>query len=140
MAAIYATPDELRTELRVDEAALSDADAERLIETAEDLIDAELSRAIVTTTGRRVAEADVAEWQWAKLSRATVLVAARLYSDPDLAQGRQWQAERGPTFAVSGPIGDELGRQVLALLAATGWKRTSANVTLPSVLEPTPPA
>lgn len=128
--ATYAAAAALRTELGVNASTLPDADANRLIETAEDLIDGELAQPlddngdpypIDTTTGRRITEADVDAWRWAKLGRATVLVAAELYVSPGLAKGRQWHAESGPDFSFTGPLGSDLGRQVASLLAATGW-------------------
>jgi hypothetical protein len=131
--ATYATPDALRAELGVDESSLSDEDANRLIVAAEDLIDAELNqlrdenddpRPIDEATGRKVTQSLVDEWRWMKLASATVLVAALLYQEPDAARGRQWKRERGPAFEFDGPRGHDLGRRVVALLAATGWYRS----------------
>jgi hypothetical protein len=130
--ATYAAAGALRAELNVDEEDLPDAEADRLIETAEDLVDGELALAVDSTTGRKVVQNDVEAWQWEKLNRATILVAAELYGNPDLARGRQWAAERGAGYAVSGPRGSDLGAQVLALLKATGWRKSARALTLES--------
>lgn len=147
--ATYATAAQLRDELGVTSTVLPDEDADRLIETAEDLIDAQLTAprdsdgeplAINETTGRRVTQADVDAWRWTKLSQATVLVAADLYTDPGLAKGRMWQSERGPDFALSGPLGDDLGRRVAGLLAMTGWYgRRSGSARVGSILDDVSP-
>lgn len=127
---IYCTTAELVTELEVGEGAVpDDAIARRAIEDAEDLIDRVLGGwywGPNEQTGRKVVQGDVMAWQWTKLTRATVKLAARLYRDPSLLE-QSFEATRGPDFSVQGPKGGALvrimGVQVLALLDDSGLRR-----------------
>ena len=124
---VYTTPAAVRTAAGIEEVALSDEAAERLIDFAEDRIDSLLpGRAVDPTTGRKVVEADVEAWQWTKLGTATARLAARFYADPDLIDDRRFQTVRGPEFTLEGPIGEVLGPNV------TGPLRDSALMVRPS--------
>ncbi len=122
----YATADELRAELGVDEAALSDEAAERLLADAEDRVDALLGpRRVDPATGRKVDPLDAAieDWQLGKLSRATVKAAARAHSNPDLATAATHYRVKGPDFETQGPMRQDargmVGEDAVALVAAS---------------------
>lgn len=116
----------LRTELGVDPAVLPDAQAVATIEIAEDLIDVELGmRDIDPDTGRKVVEADVQPWQWIKLGRATVKLAARIFRDPNLA-GIEYDTMAGEV-TVSHRIGPRFGEDVAAALSQSGLRVVSAG-------------
>jgi hypothetical protein len=105
---IYATVAELRAEPEVPDAAPpADATLEALLTQAEDQIDEWLGGWPLQTTGpsagRKIAQTGVQAWQWAKLKRATLRLAARLYATPDILAGAQWQSISGPDFSKSGP-------------------------------------
>lgn len=124
----YTTPHELRTELTVDATVLTDEDANQLIATAEDLIDEDLgARPVDIVTGRKVIRDQVEVWQWTKLARATVKLAALLYRKPDLLAQR-YTSVRGPDFAFSGPVGSRFGDEVDAPLNQSGLRRLTTTV------------
>lgn len=133
MPPIYATADELRASLNVDTATLGDAKADELLELAEDAIDAVLAaRPVDETTGRKVVEADVDPWRWAKLKRATLLAASRLYANPDAIDGDRYTSTSGPDFTFTGRVGaggmaDRLGPACMAVLNASGLRRTGTR-------------
>jgi hypothetical protein len=122
---IYATPAELKAEPEIPD-AMTDPAADALIESAEDAIDNELGPWTVHTTGtsegRKIAEADVFDWQWAKLKRATVRLAVRLHLEPGILERARYKSVSGPDFSYSGPISDPgpLGDQVMNALRASG--------------------
>lgn len=101
------------------------------IENAEDVIDDLLGRPTSdpATTGRKVVQTDVEAWQWAKLKRATIKLAAALWANPNLVGGRRWRSESGPDFSFSGPQGSQVGGQVLALLTASGLRHLAGRAT-----------
>lgn len=126
----YTTAAALRTELGVTESVLPNDEAVRLIESAEDLIDADLGvRKVDPTTGRRVVESEVEAWQWAKLGRATAKLAAAIYRTPDLLAGPGWKSISGPDFSYSGPTGSRFGPTIGALLDQTGLRRLTTTMT-----------
>jgi hypothetical protein len=93
--------------------------AGRLLEDASDWIDAQLgAREIDPATGRKVIEDEVEPWQWAKLTRATLKVAAKLYADPSLLTPQQFDTVKGPDFETTGPRGGSglFGSEVSSLL------------------------
>jgi hypothetical protein len=113
----YATPSELRDALGLTDAQLPDPEATDLILNAEDWIDGELgARTIDPATGRKVIEDEVEPWQWAKLTRATLKVAAKLHADPNHLQGSAWETVKGPDFETTGPRNAGFGSDVTALL------------------------
>jgi hypothetical protein len=126
---VYTTIAALRTELDVDSTVLPDDRALSLIEDAEDAIDSLLGGATSDPdpSGRKVDAADVDDWQFAKLGRATLKLAAAGYRQPDLLAGRQWQSVSGPDFSFSGPIGTQVSGQVLTLLNDSGLRRLSGR-------------
>lgn len=130
----YCTADQLRTELGVSSTVLPDAAATVLIQSAEDLIDRLLGAGMYwpdETTGRKIRQADVEAWQWAKLTRATVLLAARLYTQPDLLADTGADRVKGPDFEISGQRGGATGRlfgtTVLAVLDDSGLRQLAAR-------------
>lgn len=124
----YATASQLRDELDIDEAQLSNAQADRVLNDAEDLIDHLLgARSVDDTTGRKVVSADVESWQFTKLARATVKLAARLTRDPTLNE-RFYATISGPDFSRSGPLGSPWGEDVEALLNASGLRQLTTIV------------
>lgn len=119
----YTTANALRTELGVDNTVLSDGDAAKLIESAEDLIDELVGNwPVDTTTGRKIVQAQIDAWQWSKLGRATLKLAAALYRDPDLARGQRYRSQSGPDFSVSGPVGGAIAHDVLTPLNQSGLR------------------
>lgn len=124
----YTTPTLLRAELDIDPDQLSDADATRVIQAAEDHIDVLLGgRCPDSGTGRKVLEADVEAWQWAKLRRATVLLAALMHSTPDLLTQRQFRRVKGPDFEVEDPMSGATPQTVLGPLNASGLRVLSGR-------------
>lgn len=120
----YCTADQLRTAAGVEEAALSDEAAIVLIEDAEDIIDHLLGGwPVDPTTGRKIVEAEVEDWQWNKLVRATYKLAAACYENPDLAKSDRWNAIAGPDFSFSGPLGGDIKRNVLLPLDQSNLRR-----------------
>lgn len=99
----YATPAELRAEPEVPDTA-TDAELAPVIALAEDRIEDWLgARPRDPETGRLVVEADVEAWQWTKLRRATVRLAARLFENPDALTPSRYESVSGPDFSKSGP-------------------------------------
>lgn len=124
----YVTAIELRDHLSVSDLILTDEAALVIIEDAEDSIDEALgARPVDLTTGRRVVEADVEAWQWAKLQRATLKIAARYYSQPVDPTGGRWTRMKGPDFEVEGPLGSTLGTDVEAILNQSGLRRLTSR-------------
>jgi hypothetical protein len=136
---IYATVAEVRGEPEVPDAAPpSDVDVESLITQAEDQIDNWLGGWPIQTTGpsagRKIAQVDVEAWQWAKLKRATVRLAARLHASPTILTGREWGTIEGPDFKKSQPIGGASAPaqrlpDVVSPLNASGLRALAARAT-----------
>ena len=140
----YTDADMVRSLLGVSEASLSDERAAVLIADAEDLIDEALgARPVDPDTGRKVVEADVETWQWAKLGRATAKLAAQIYSDPTVATGQRWRRQKGPDFEVEDPIGPGQGLlgglPVQTLLNQSGLARLTTSVSSPAGSRVRPP-
>lgn len=131
---IYCTAAELRAELEAQNGpSLDDAAAIRAIEDAEDLIDRLLGGwywGPNEESGRKVTQGDVMPWQWTKLTRATVKLSARLFTDPSVLD-QVYASVRGPDFSATGPLGGALvkmiGVQVLALLDDSGLRRIAGR-------------
>lgn len=118
----YASVQDVRDELGDDGDSLDDAEVVRLIIDAEDLVDEYLgARCVDPTTGRKVVRADVEEWQWTKLNRATTKLAALLHTDPDLT-GVLYSEVSGPEFSVKGREGSRFGSSIDALLNQSGLR------------------
>lgn len=80
------------------------ADIQRAIDQAEDQIDDWLgARPRDPATGRLVVEQHVEAWQWSKLKRATVRLAAKLVLNPDLFTPAAYDEIAGPDFRKKGP-------------------------------------
>lgn len=130
----YCTTAELVAELEVGEGTVpDDTIAIRAIQDAEDLIDRLLGGwywGPNELTGRKVTQGDVMAWQWSKLQRATVKLAARLYRDPSVLE-QVYQVVSGPDFTASGPKGGALvhmiGVHVLSLLDDSGLRRIAGR-------------
>jgi len=126
----YATAAELRTYLDVDDSTLSDPAAIVLIQDAEEWIDTLLGGWPVNeTTGRKILQADVLAWRWAKLGRATVKTAGAVYHDPTLLTVRRYRREKGPDFEVEDPLGGGALTPAIALLNASGLRRLTGRAT-----------
>jgi hypothetical protein len=126
----YCTMQQLRDELGVDDAVLSDRDATRLIVQAEDLIDDLLGGwgwPSDETTGRKISQGDVDAWQWSKLQRATWLLAADLQLNPAKYASQQFRTVSGPDFSFSGPQAGVLPRHIVAVLDASGLRRLTGR-------------
>lgn len=128
MAVYYSTAALVRTELGYTSQQLSDAAAEKVIEEAEDTIDALLGGWVPdSTTGRKILQGDVEPWQWTKLRRATTILAAKLVLDPDLLGGQQWRSVSGPDFSFSGPLSGKLPGRVTDLLTDSALRRLTGQ-------------
>jgi hypothetical protein len=126
----YCTKDEVRTELAVDSSVLSDAAALKLILQTEDLVDDLLGGwPPDITTGRKILQANVDAWQWAKLNRATYLLAADVYANPARYTGQAFRSVSGPDFSFSGPLQGQVPRPILAVLDASGLRRLVGRTT-----------
>lgn len=124
----YCTAAELRTYLNVSSGTLSDSAAIVLIQDAEDWIDTLLGGwPIDETTGRKILQADVLAWQWAKLGRATIKTAGAVYHDPTLLTVRRYRREKGPDFEVEDPLGGGALTPAVALLNASGLRRLAGR-------------
>lgn len=127
---VYATTTDLRDHLGVDSEHLSDREAAKHVAAAEDVIDRLLGSYYPDeTTGRKIVEADVQAWQWEKLKRATVALAALFHANPSLLTEQRWNSVSGPDFSFAGPQGATVGAQVVALLDDSRLRRlaTRAN-------------
>lgn len=121
----YTTAANLNTEL---DTTLDGARAVALIQDAEDLIDELLGFwPIDEDTGRKIVEDQVEAWQWEKLGRATLKLAAKLYRQPELVDGLQYKSISGPDFSFSGPVGSALGRQIIGLLNDSDLRRLTGR-------------
>lgn len=129
----YATVAQLRAEPEVPDAAPpDDATLEALIAQASDQIDEWIgARPIVETggaAGRKIDQAVVIGWQWTKLQRAVVRLAARLYADPGILTGPQWGSVSGPDFSKSSPAPTRRRiADVIAPLNASGLRVTGGR-------------
>lgn len=129
-AVVYATASELRTELGVNNTMLPDAAANALILEAEDFTDSLLGGwPIDETTGRKIEQSDVEAWQWTKLKRAVLLLAAELYSTPTLLQRPRYRREKGPDFEFEDPLGGGILSRYLAVLNDSGLRRAGGRAT-----------
>lgn len=98
----YATTSDLQSQPGL--SLLSDDDCQRLLSAAEELVDDALgTMSVDEATGRKIVPGDLPVWKQDKLRDATVLVAARLQSRPDVLAGSAWTVQKGPDFEVSGP-------------------------------------
>jgi hypothetical protein len=120
----YATAEELRDALGVDDETLTDDRAEDLLEDASNEIDRLLyARPIDPDTGRKVKEGTVQGWQWDRIVRATVKVAAQLYENPGMLTEQQFDRVKGPDFETQGPLRKGVsifGDDVLHLVSGSG--------------------
>lgn len=130
----YATIADVRAMPEVpDVAPPSDATLEELITQAEDQIDVWLGLwDIDPATGRKIVQADVEPWRFAKLKRATARLAARLYATPTILAAREWGTIEGPDFKKSNPIGSAAAPSsrmpdVVGALNASGLRVLSAR-------------
>ena len=124
MSTVYATASELRSALSVSLAELPDTRAEAVILEAEDFTDSLLGGwPPDETTGRKIVEAQVDAWQWAKLKRAVLLLAVELYSTPTLLQRPRYRREKGPDFEFEDPLGGGVLSRYLTVLDDSGLRR-----------------
>lgn len=127
----YTTPDEVREVTGIAEAILDDAEAERLILTAEDLIDAMLgARPVDYDTGRKVLYADADEMQWEKLERATCLLVGFLFRNPGWEMEQRFLSTSGDV-SLSSPASSPFP-QVTILLDQSGLRRLTARASMRS--------
>ncbi len=125
----YATAVELQAELGVNSTTLPDESAKALIRSSEGEIDYLIgARPTDTTTGRKVNSGDVEAWQWAKVKRATLIIASDLYRNADALKAPEWQSVSGPDFSFSGPL-HAANRQAVNELDQSGVRRLSAMST-----------
>lgn len=126
-AGVYTTVTLMRGEPEVpDTAPPSDSDLETFITRAEDQIDEWLGPYALHTTGasagRKIAQADIASWRWAKLQRAATRLAVRLYVAGDVLEEPEWDEISGPRFRKKGYRGAARAKlpDVIAPLRASG--------------------
>lgn len=131
----YATVAQVRAEPEVPDASPpDDAALESLIAQASDQIDEWIGPLPMRTTGasagRLIDQTAVQDWQWTKLQRAVVRLAARLYADPGILTGAAWTNISGPDFSKSGPAPSRRRiADVIAPLNASGLRVTGARAT-----------
>lgn len=132
----YATVQQLRDEMQIDDEQLTDMEAKRLILQAEDITDSLLGAwPIDTTTGRKIRQTAVLSWQWSKLQRFTTSLAGRLQTDAQFARsmdgGDLWDEYQGPDFSVRGRRSGEslIGSTSMTLLNASGLRRLTSVAT-----------
>lgn len=96
MPLTYTDEDAIRTTIGVDDEVLDDDAAETLGVQAEDVIDEMLGAGWPDEdTGRKIVEADVDDWQWEKLGRATAAAAKFLYQHPDWLSEQRYSSVGG---------------------------------------------
>lgn len=106
---VYAAAQDLRDELDVANPPLTDAIANALIVKAQDRVDRLAGPIGVDTytggtgTGLKFTPGNLLGWQGAKLTRATVIIAAALYRDPNAFNLSQFDETHGPDFRVKTP-------------------------------------
>ena len=99
-----------------------------MILEAEDFTDGLLGGwPIDETTGRKIVEADVEAWQWSKLNRAVLLLAAELYASPDVLRRARYRREKGPDFEFEDPLGGGVLSRYLTVLDDSGLRRLSGR-------------
>jgi hypothetical protein len=127
----YITAEELREEAEASKAALPDAKAAKLIRYATTLVENALGPRRRATSGPqeglKVAEADVASWQWTKLREAIAVLGARLFHHPELTEGLVFDAVSGPDFSRSGGAGKVFGEEAIAILEASELRPTAGR-------------
>jgi len=120
--AIYATVTDLQAAPGM--STVPDSECERLLDTAETLIDRWLGPMPVSeTTGRKIDVSGIGVWRAGRLRGVTVALAGRVYRQPDMLTGERWQSQSGPDFKMSGPVrtgaaallGDDLVADLLSL-------------------------
>lgn len=128
MAVYYTTAALVRTELGYTSQQLSDSAAEKVIEDAEDAVDALMGGWVPDAdTGRKIIQGDVEAWQWSKLRKATTILAARLVTDPDLTGGQQWRRVKGPDFEFEGPLTGRFPTRVIDLLSDSSLRKLTGQ-------------
>lgn len=101
---IYATADDLREKLDVDDTALPDGRAIALLSGAEDWVDRIAGPiALDRDTGRKFDPANLSSLQAAALAKATLTVAAVTYSDPAAFTSQTFGKVSGPDFTLENP-------------------------------------
>lgn len=99
---------------------LPDADADKIIADACDLVDADLGPwPLEIVNGRKVVQADTEAWRWAKLKRAALEVGKYLFANPGAASEREYRDTSGDV-SLSGPTGSPYGRLYDTLLNESG--------------------
>lgn len=120
----YITAEELREAAETDEVELPDTKAARLIRIAEAVIENALGDRPVHSDGPqeglKIAEADVAPWQWERLREAILSVGVHLFENPDVVKGIFWDSVSGPDFSRSGGTRKVFGNEGAILFASTG--------------------
>ena len=130
MSVVYATGAQLRSALGLSPDTLADARAETLILEAEDFTDSLLGGwPIDETTGRKIEQAHVEAWQWDKLNRAVLLLAAELYASPDVLRRARYRREKGPDFEFEDPLGGGVLSRYMAVLNDSGLRRSAGRAT-----------
>jgi hypothetical protein len=123
---LYVTEAELRERLGKDEAALSDAALLRLARFAQALVENSLGSLPRHTSGPqeglKIAEADVAAYQWEALREAVISIVQHLDANPGVLGGARFDEVSGPDFSYSGATGKLWGDE------APTWLRTSGLV------------
>lgn len=129
MEPYYATIEELREKVKVEEAMLPDDEATQILTEAEDLTDERLGvRPIDEDTGRKVVPAEEDAWRIAKLRDATLEVAAVIFRDPDVASRQRARYTSGDV-SVSGFYGAAFGERADALLNQSGLRANRARMS-----------
>jgi len=119
----------MQAEVGVSSTTLPDEAAKALVRAAEGEVDYLIgARPIDTTTGRKVNIGDVEVWQWGKLKRATLILAADLYASPDAFQPSKWDRVEGPDFRFIGAKW-AINRQAVNELDQSGLRRLSGMST-----------
>lgn len=133
----YAAPDDLRGDLDLEPADLSDAAANRLLRAAEDLVDRLVGPAgVYPDTGRKydVSETGgLSDRQRLALNEATVLLAAAEHLDPGSTAPPTHETVEGPDFKLGKPTGARASavmRRAAAKLDANGLRRLRARASV----------
>lgn len=131
----YATAADLRAELEVNEATLSDTAANKLLGKAERRIDRLLGAVrIYEATGRKIDPTELEAWRATKVKDATVAIAAATYRDSTVFDTPQAKSIEGPSFKLTDltpvkPAAAAVLVEACALLDEAGLRRLTARVT-----------
>lgn len=127
----YVTADELRTAAGATNASMPDQLGQRLVRISQAIVESALGRRPAQASGPqeglKIAEADVAPWQWERLKETVLAVGIHLFENPDVLKGIYFDSVSGPDFSRSGGTRRVFGNEASILFASTGLMPNAAR-------------